>query len=381
MTETTTTAVRPFTVRISEQDLRDLRERLERTRWPDEPRGAGWSYGVRRDYARELADRWRANYDWRGHEAELNRFPQFTTSIDGQDVHFLHVRSPEPGALPLVLTHGWPGPYTELLPLVGPLADPRAHGADPADAFHVVVPSIPGFGFSGPTRETGWDVARIARAWAELMARLGYERYGAQGGDFGSLISPELGRVAPDRVAGVHVNALVTAPPDDDPAALEGLADKDLARLARLRRWHQELSGYAAIQSTRPQTLAFALADSPAGLLAWYADWWAGHGDKVGALDPDALLTNLSVAWFTGTAASAARLYRESAALWGSPPQRSAVPVGVAVFAGDSSIRRFAECAHAVVRWTEFDAGGHFAAMEAPDLLAGDVRAFFRPLR
>ncbi|MQY06633.1 epoxide hydrolase family protein [Actinomadura macrotermitis] len=369
--------IRPFRIDVPQADLDDLRERLLHTRWPDELPGAGWSYGTPTGYVRALADRWTSSFDWRAQEAALNAFPQFTTEIDGQRVHFAHVRSPEPDALPLILTHGWPGTFAEFRRMIGPLTDPRAHGGDPADAFHVVVPSLPGFAFSGPTREPGWGIERIARAWAELMRRLGYDRYGAQGGDFGSKISPELGRVAPERVVGVHVNALITTPSDD---LMDGLSDSDQRRLASLKRWHREFSGYAMVQSTRPQSLAFALADSPAGLLAWYGDWFAAHGDGVDDLDPDEVLTHVAVHWLTGTAPSAARLYREAAASWGVPPRVSPVPLGAAVFAGDAAVRRFAEREHRVVRWTEYDAGGHFAAMHVPDLLVTDVRAFFREL-
>jgi epoxide hydrolase len=340
--------------------------------------GVGWDYGVPIGYVKELAEYWRDGYDWRAAEARLNGFPQFTTEIDGQNVHFLHVRSPEPDALPLILTHGWPGSVAEFLDVIGPLADPRAHGGDPSDAFHVVAPSIPGFGFSGATREAGWGIRRVARAWAELMRRLGYDRYGAQGGDAGSLISPELGRLDPERVVGVHVNALVpTSPPPED--ELEGLTEAEQARLAGLKRW-EELSGYAVIQGTRLQTLAYALADSPVGQLGWYADWFAAHGDKVGVLDRDAILTNVMLYWLSGTVGSAARLYKEMADVW-EPAERSPVPTGVAVFPGDLSVRRFVEREHDVVHWSEFDRGGHFPTMEVPELLVGDVRAFFRPLR
>jgi pimeloyl-ACP methyl ester carboxylesterase len=266
----------------------------------------------------------------------------------------------------------------EFLGVIGVLADPVAHGGGAGDAFHVVVPSIPGFGFSGPTRESGWGIRRIARAWAELMRRLGYGRYGAQGGDAGSLISPELGRHDPERIVGVHVNALVpTSDPSED--ELEGLTEVEQARLAGLARW-EEHSGYAVIQGTRPQTLAYALADSPVGQLAWYADWYAAHGEKVGVLDRDLILTNVMLYWPTGTAGSAARLYKEMADIW-EPAERSPVPTGVAVFPGDPSVRRFVEMEHEVVHWSEFGHGGHFAAMEAPDLFVGDVREFFRWFR
>ncbi|MGI5272592.1 epoxide hydrolase family protein [Nonomuraea sp. CA-218870] len=375
--------IRPFRIDIPQADLDDLRERLARTRWPDELDGAGWSYGVPVPYARALAEYWRTGFDWRAQEAALNAFPQFTTEIDGQNVHFLHVRSPEPDALPLLVTHGWPGSVVEFMNVIGPLTDPRAHGGDPADAFHVIAPSIPGFGFSGPTRERGWDLARVAAAWKELMGRLGYERYGTQGGDFGAAVSPEVGRLDPGRVVGVHVNGGLGFP-SGDPAELEGLTEAEQARLARYG--DQDAVGYAMIQATRPQTLAYGLHDSPAGQLAWIAEKFKEWTDPArelpeDAVDRDQLLANISVYWLTGTAGSAARIYKESAPAWGKPPEPSALPHGVAVFAGDPGIRRFAEREHKVVHWSEFDRGGHFAAMEAPDLLVGDVRAFFRLVR
>jgi epoxide hydrolase len=365
-----------YRIDIPDSALDDLRERLARTRWPDELPGADWSYGVPLARVRELAAYWADGYDWRAHEARLNAFPQFTTVIDGEDVHFLHVRSPEPGALPLVLSHGWPSTVADFLSLIGPLSDPRAYGGDPADAFHLVVPSLPGYGFSGPTHSAGWDVSRIARAWATLMSRLGYPHYGAHGGDWGARISPELGRVAPSHVVGVHTNAFVAFPAGD----VEGLGPAELERLDGLRRWREERSGYATIQGTRPQTLAYGLADSPVGQLGWYTEWFDDYGDNVGSIDRDAILTNVMVYWLTGTAGSAARLYREAAASWG-PSEPSEVPLGVAVFPGDSTVRRFVEREHKVVHWSEFDRGGHFAALQAPDLLTADLRTFFRPLR
>jgi pimeloyl-ACP methyl ester carboxylesterase len=373
-------SIRPFHISVPEDALDDLRSRLARTRWPDELPDAGWSYGVPLARVRELAEYWRTGYDWRRHEARLNSFPQFTTVIDGQTIHFLHVRSPEPSALPLILTHGWPSTVADFCEVVGPLTDPRAYGADPATAFHVVVPSLPGFGFSGPTTEAGWDVTRIAHAWAELMRRLGYPRYGAQGGDWGARISPALARVAPSSVVGVHANAFVALPPGDA-GALEDLSAAERERLAGLTRWREERSGYAQIQSTRPQTLAYAIADSPVGQLAWYAEWFDDYGEKVGSVSRDALLTNVTVYWLTGTAGSAARLYREAAASWGRPAERSPVPLGIAVFPGDSTVRRFAERDHNVVHWSEFPRGGHFASLQAPDLLIKDVRDFFAALR
>ena len=252
----------PFRVEIPQADLDDPHRRLDGTRWPDELPGAGRSRGVPLGYLKELAAYWRTSYDWRAAEARLNQFPQFTTVIDGVRVHLLHVRSPEPRALPLLLTHGWPGSVAEFLHVIGPLTDPGAHGGDPADAFHLVIPSIPGYGFSGPAREPGWDFARIAAAWAELMRRLGYDRYAAQGGDVGALISLTLAGLHPERVAGVHVNFL-PAPPPGDPAQLAGLSEAEQARLGRMARFAADLSGYMKVQSTRPQTLAYGLTDSP----------------------------------------------------------------------------------------------------------------------
>ncbi|MFG1966265.1 epoxide hydrolase family protein [Nonomuraea sp. NPDC049028] len=380
---TFTTEISPFRIDIPQSALDDLHDRLARTLWPDELPGVGWSYGIPVSYVRRLAEYWRTGYDWREHEAALNEYPQFTTEIDGQNVHFLHVRSPEPDALPLVLTHGWPGSIVEFMKIIGPLTDPRGHGGDPADAFHVVAPSIPGFAFSGPTRETGWDLSRVARAWAELMSRLGYERYGAQGGDSGSVISPELGRFAPDRVAGVHVNGALGFP-TFDPAEMEGLTETELARMQQYA--DNDRSGYAMIQATRPQTVAFGLHDSPAAQLAWivekFKEWTdPAHDLPEDAVDLDQMLTDVTIYWLTRTAASSARLYKEGSAQWGTPVERSEVPHGVAVFPGDGGIRRIAEREHNVIHWSEYDRGGHFAAMEAPDLLVDDVRAFFRKVR
>ncbi|KAA5833559.1 epoxide hydrolase family protein [Saccharopolyspora hirsuta] len=374
----------PFRIEVPPEALDDLRERLARTRWPGEIPGVGWSYGVQQDYLAELVEYWRADYDWRRHEARLNSFPQFTTVIDDQRVHFLHVRSPEPDAIPLIITHGWPSTVHDFVDVIGPLTDPRAHGGDPADAFHVVAPSLPGFAFSGPTTRPGWGVNRIARAWAELMHRLGYERYGAQGGDFGSIVSPELGRVAPGNVLGVHVNALVNASVASDPADLARLSAAERERAVRNQELWYEHSGYAVQMSTRPQTLAYALNDSPTGQLAWnlesFVDWDPARTEQT-PIDRDAILTDVTIFWLTGTAGSAARLYLESADGWGRRPERTAVPTGVANFAGDGAIRGLAELSHEITRWTSFRTGGHFASLQAPDLLVDDIRAFFRTVR
>jgi epoxide hydrolase len=375
--------ITPFRIDIPQADLDDLRDRLVRTRWPDQVPEAGWDYGIPLEYMRELAAYWREQYDWRVHEARLNSFDQFTTMIDGARVHFLHVRSAVPGAMPLIITHGWPGSVVEFMNVIGPLSDPAAFGGSPADAFHLVIPSIPGYGFSGPTRDRGWDVRRVARAWAELMSRLGYARYGAQGGDWGSSISRELGRADFEHVAGVHLNMLFPVT-GDEPA---DLTEVERARLQRLREFRATGSGYGAIQSTRPQTLAYGLTDSPAGQLAWitekFSEWT--DGGLPGSVDRDQLLTNVTVYWLTGTAGSSARLYYETARsrAWSPAGSGTGAPTGVAVFPREIAppIRRFAEQSENIVHWSEFDRGGHFAAMEVPDLLVGDVREFFRPLR
>jgi epoxide hydrolase len=374
--------IQPFRIDIPQADLDDLHDRLDRTRWPDQLPGVGWDYGIPLDYVQELAGYWRSSYDWRDHERRLNEFPQFTTSIDGQNIHFLHVRSPEPDALPLVMTHGWPGSIVEFMEVIGPLTDPRAHGGDPADSFDLVVPAIPGYGFSGPTRDRGWNVHRVAQAWDELMGRLGYRRYGAQGGDWGSSISRELGLIAGEHIIGVHLNMLSPVPSDK-----VELSDEDKARVETLQRFRATGSGYGAIQSTRPQTLAYGLTDSPAGQLAWitekFGEWTDGDLPD-DAVDRDQLLTNVTLYWLTGTAGSSALLYYEAARsrAWG-PPATSTVPTGVAVFPKEIAqpVRRLAELSNNIVHWTEFDRGGHFAAMEEPDLLVGDVREFFRKLR
>ncbi|MFD0692227.1 epoxide hydrolase family protein [Actinomadura fibrosa] len=384
--------MRPFRVDIPEDDLDDLRSRLARTRWPDELPGTAWTRGIPLGYVRELAEHWRCRYDWRSAEAALNRHPQFLTEIDGATIHVLHAESPEPDALPLVATHGWPGSVAEFRDVIGPLTDPRAHGGDPADAFHLVVPSIPGFGFSRPLRTPGWNARRVAGAWAELMRRLGYGRFAAHGGDAGSVVSLELGRAVPDRLAGVHVSMLLTFP-SGAAGELDGLGGRDRERLARLARFEAELSGYMKLQSTRPQTLAYALTDSPAGQLAWIAErfreWNYAAGVPEDAVDRDHMLTTVSIYWLTATAGSAAQHYYEGAedlrrAARGEPPPPLTVPVGVAVFPDDvlPPVRRLAERdVPGITRWTEFERGGHFPAMEEPDALVGDIRAFFRPLR
>jgi len=384
-------AIHPFRVEIPQADLDDLHDRLARTRWPDELPGVGWSRGVPLGYLQELAGYWRDGYDWRGQEARLNQLPQFITEIDGQRIHFLHVRSPEADALPLIVTHGYPGSVVEFLDLVGPLTDPRAHGGDPADAFHLVVPSLPGYGFSTPVREPGWAMGRTSRAWVELMARLGYDRYGGQGGDIGAGVTGMLANLDPGHVVGVHLNsdplavAAVALPPGDE-ADKAAVTDAHRASLEWMRRFQADGLGYLELQRTRPQTVAYALTDSPVGQLAWivekFKEWTDPAADlPEDAVDRDQLLTNVSVYWFTGTGASAAQFLYETAHAqdWPGPAD---VPQGWAVFAAnDDLVRRLVDPDGRIEHWSEFDRGGHFAAMEAPDLLVEDVRAFFRKLR
>jgi microsomal epoxide hydrolase len=374
--------IRPFRVDIPQSAIDDLRQRLGKTRWPDELPGVGWDYGIPLSDVKELARHWATDYSWREHEARLNEFPQFTTTVDGQTVHFLHVRSSEPNAIPLLITHGWPGSVVEFMNVIEPFVDPVRHRGNAKDAFHVVAPSIPGFGFSGPTLERGWDVKRVAAAWAQLMQRLGYERYGAQGGDWGSAISRQLGLIDPAHVIGIHLNTLAT-PSSGDPDEMKLLSEREKGYIEAANRFRQQGSGYFMIQSSRPQTLAYGLTDSPAGLLAWIAEKFHEWSDQ--PIDRDQMLTNISVYWFTGTANSASRLYYEfghSGSSWGRV-ETSTVPTGVAVFPREIAppIRRFAERSNNIAHWSEVDRGGHFAAMEQPDLLVDDVRSFFQTLR
>lgn len=372
----------PFTLSISESDLDDLRDRLDRTRYTTEVPGADPAYGASLTQVREMARYWRHEFDWRAIEARLASFPQFTTMIDGQPIHFLHVRSAEPDAFPIVLTHGWPGSFAEFVDMIGPLVDPVAHGGRAEDAFHVVVPSFPGYAFSTPVTESGWGSARVAAAWDTLMARLGYERYGAHGGDGGSFVGRELGILAPAGLVGTHVLQLFSFP-SGDPAEFEKLGPKDFEALEILKDFG-EISAFATLQSTRPQTLAHALADSPVGQLAW--NELMASFDRPTALTRDQILTNVSLYWFTNTAGSSARQYKEDArfnAGDGIATRINHSPTGVSVFANDfRSIRTFAERDNTrIVFWKEHEVGGHFAAMEVPDVLVADLREFFRSLR
>ncbi|UOX86983.1 epoxide hydrolase [Amycolatopsis sp. FBCC-B4732] len=377
--------ITPFRIDVPQAALDDLRNRLANTRWPDQPADTGWRLGAPVDYVRELAEYWRTGFDWRAQEARLNAFPQFTTTIDGTNVHFLHVVSPEPSATPVLLTHGWPGSIVEFLDVIGPLTDPRAYGGDPADALTVVVPSIPGYGFSGPTPTPDWGPDRVARAFASLMTSLGYERFAAHGGDWGAIISRELAVQFPSRLLGIHVTMLASAVVRT-PADLEGLADQALGRrsLEKGQAFSMSGTGYAMIQATKPQTLAYGLHDSPAGQLAWIAEKFRSFSNTTAdVIDRDDLLADVSIYWFTETANSSARLYAALTGGWGAPPPANTVPTAVAVFPDDIGlpIRELAERTDKIVRWTEFPSGGHFAALEEPDALIGDLRTFLRSLR
>jgi pimeloyl-ACP methyl ester carboxylesterase len=388
---TTSEEIRPFRIDIPQRDLDDLRYRLEHARIAGDLPGVGWTRGVPRDYLRSLIAYWRERYDWRAQERQLNAFPQYLTELDGQDIHFIHLRSPEPTALPLLVTHGYPGSVAEFTRILGPLTDPRAHGGDPADAFHVVAPSLPGYGFSTPLREPGWEVGRTSRAWIELMRRLGYSRYGTHGGDIGSGVSGMVGGLDRDRVVGVHVNSDLAGAAamagDMVPVDLSVLTDDERKRLDDLKRPLAEGYGYLKLQSTRPQTVGYALADSPTGQLAWivekFKEWTNQTRDlPEDAVDRDQFLTNVSLYWFTASGASSGNFLYEAAHHyeWGAgatnPHQ------GWAMFGGkDDIIRKLFNPDGTIEHWTEYDEGGHFPAMECPELLVDDLRRFFRPLR
>ncbi|WP_434739753.1 epoxide hydrolase family protein [Micromonospora sp. SH-82] len=381
--------MRPFRVDIAQDAVDDLRSRLAATRWPDPTPDVGWSRGVPQHYLRQLVDYWIDGFDWRAAEARINEFPQYLTTLDGTTVHFLHVRSPEPNAVPLLLTPGWPGSFVEFLDVIGPLTDPRAHGADPDEAFDVVVPSLPGFGFSGPITEHGWTVPRVAGMWASLMASLGYRRYLPQGGDLGTFVSLLLGLTDSEHVLGTHVNFLFT-PPTGDPHELDGLEPADLARLQQLAET-TDGQGYMKVQATRPQTLGYALTDSPVGQLAWivekFLEWTAADKVPEDAVDRDWLLTNAALYWFTATAGSSAHFYYDNAPFLPTsstaPQPLPAVPgpLGVAVYPQDITlpVRRLAEQRMpSIVHWAEQPRGGHFAALEQPELFVADLRSFRR---
>jgi epoxide hydrolase len=374
-----------FEIRVDDSVLDDLRNRLASARLPDQIEGTGWEYGIPVDYVRELVDYWRDTYDWRAHEARLNELAHFRTSIDGQSIHFIHARSPHADAFPLLLTHGWPGSVVEFLDVIARLTDPEAHGGSAADAFHVVVPSLPGYGFSEPTRTRGWDVTRIARAFTELMRRLGYERYGAQGGDWGAQVATRIGAIDAEHCAAIHLNMPLADRPEE-PIQLTEAEQADLAVIAHFRR---EESGYAQEQGTKPQTLGVALNDSPAGLLAWIVEkfrtWSDCYGHPENAFTRDQLITNVMTYWVTQTITSSTRLYWERVHVDApdDAPVYVGVPTGIARYPKEPLRipRPWVERRYNVTHWVDMPRGGHFAAMEQPALFVDDLRSFFRTVR
>ncbi|WP_097272742.1 epoxide hydrolase family protein [Streptomyces sp. TLI_55] len=375
--------VRPFTVSIPESEIDDLKQRLARTRWPDPETVGDWSQGVRAENAKSLIDYWEHGYDWRRLESELNRFPQFLTEIDGLDIHFLHVRSKNPDALPLLLTHGWPGSILDFLKLIGPLTDPVSFGGDAADSFDVVVPSLPGFGFSQKPTQTGWTVSRIASAWAELMRRLGYTKWAAQGGDWGAVVTTALGATQPEGLVGIHLNTQYAFPariPDT-------LTPEQRDAVDTLALYTGELGGSNHLQGTKPETVGFALADSPVGQAAWIYEKFQSKTDNRGlaedALAIDDILDAISLYWFTNSAASSGRIYWENRTLTFAGPKVS-LPVAVTAFPKDIPRvpRSWIEDTYSnLIHYTEADKGGHFAALEQPEILVSEIRTGLRALR
>jgi hypothetical protein len=377
--------IRPFRIEIPQADLDDLRDRLARTRWPARLPGPEWSRGVPVAYLRELAEYWHTKYDWRAQEAQLNTFPQYTTEIDGQRIHFAHVRSPEPDALPLIITHSWPNSLAEFTKIIGPLADPRAHGGDPGRAFHVVAPSLPGFPFSPfpePADERPWSIERVARTWAELMRRLGYERYGAHGNDAGAMVSPALAAADSRHMVGVHITSGLGIP-FGDPAELPELTDEERAGLEPLALMFAGGSGYGPYLANRPQTLGYGFSDSPVAQLAYLLerfkefDGWAKAERPDDYIDRDQLLTNASLYWLTGTGGSSSWPYYEGAA--GMPADQAKVPTGLSH--GSPGVRRLAERGNDIAHWSDNHSPSHMVAMAVPDVLVDDIRRFFGGLR
>ena len=377
-------ATTPFRIAVPDEDLDDLRRRLARTRWPEPECVDDWSQGIPLDYTRELAAYWADGYDWRAREAQLNRFDQFTTEIDGLDIHFIHQRSPHDDAFPLIITHGWPGSIVEFHKVIEPLTDPTAHGGRAEDAFHVVCPSLPGYGFSGKPTRTGWGIGKVAEAWETLMTRLGYDRYGAQGGDWGGAVTTTIGRNAGDinHCAGIHLNMPIAFPP----AGMTTPTPAEQAALESMEQYQKWDSGYSKQQSTRPQTLGYGLVDSPAGQLAWIVEkFWSwmdcdGHPENV--LTKDELIDNVMMYWATASAASSARMYWESFTFFGEFG-RVELPTGIAAFPKEifRAPRHWCEAIYNVTHWTAMPRGGHFAAFEQPELFVDDVRAFFATVR
>ena len=379
-----TEAVVPFTLNVPEQTIEDLRSRLARTRWPDREVVPDWSQGAPLAGIQALCDYWANRYDWRRCEARLNALGQFRTTIDGLGIHFLHVRSPNPEAMPLLLTHGWPGSVVEFLDVAGPLNDPAAHGGAASDAFHLVIPSLPGYGFSDKPTTVGWGVERIAAAWITLMKRLGYDRFVAQGGDWGAAVTTAIGAINPPECLGIHLNMPIVQPPTEEVA---DLTEREKTAMASLASFYEHETGYSKQQGTRPQTLGYGLTDSPAGQAAWIYEkfhaWTDNDGTPESAVNLDRMLDNITVYWLTASATSSARLYWES--LTSSFNGRSLdLPVGVTIFPKEimRPSRRLAERRFSnIIHWNEVSAGGHFAALEEPEVFISEIRDCVRPLR
>ncbi|GAA2697897.1 epoxide hydrolase family protein [Actinoplanes palleronii] len=379
----TSALIRPFTVSIADAEIDDLKRRLAATRWPDPETVGDWSQGVRVANVRSLVEHWEHRYDWRRFESDLHQFPQFLTEIDGLDIHFIHVRSKNPGAIPLILTHGWPGSIVEFLKLIGPLTDPVAYGADAADSFDVVIPSLPGFGFSQKPATTGWTVSRIASAWVELMNRLGYARWAAQGGDWGAVVTTALGAMQPEGLLGIHLNT-----PFAFPARIpDTLSPEQRYAVDTLARYTGDLGGSNHLQSTKPETVGIALADSPAGQAAWIYEKFQSKTDNRGlaedALSVDDMLDAISLYWFTNSAASSGRIYWENRSGTFAGPKLT-LPVAVTVFPRDIPRlpRSWIEDTYSnLIHYGEADRGGHFAALEQPEILVSEIRAGLRTLR
>ena len=381
-------AVRPFTIQVDQAVLEDLDRRLALTRYPNRIEDSNWADGTALGYLKELVKYWRTAYDWRAREKALNRWSHFKTRIDGMDLHFIHQRSRHKDALPLMLVHGWPGSFVEFQKVIGPLTDPTSHGGKAEDAFHVIIPSLPGFGFSDAPRTRGWNNDRMAEMFGKLMTRLGYKRYGTQGGDWGASISAWLGRNHPGQCVGVHLNFVTAGPPRGGERQYEGLKPQEIARIRERRAFMADETGYSRIQGTKPQTLGYGLNDSPAGLAAWIVEkfrtWSDCDGDVEKQFTKDELLTNVMVYWVTGSITSSTRIYYETRHSPGLGKRgRVEVPVGCAIFPKELvyAPRRWAETRFNVTHWTEMPRGGHFAAMEEPGLLVGDIRTFFATIR
>lgn len=380
--------IEPFTIQVEDSLLEDLFERLDRTRWPDEI-GTDWSYGTDMTYLKELCHYWRHDFDWGAQQAALNRFDHFTTHVDQLKVHFIHQKSKSENALPLIITHGWPGSIAEFREIIGPLTAPEMHGGDAGDAFHVVCPSIPGYGFSDAPREPGFDQKRAAEVNVQLMQQLGYEHYGAQGGDWGSAISSWMAVVAPEQVFGIHLNLIFAGYPSHKENPFEGVTEEEQARLSDRQAFMKKETGYQQIQGSKPQTLGYGLNDSPAGLAAWITEkfrtWTDCGGNIENSISKDQLLTNIMIYWITQSITSSTRLYYESAHSENDLSKHGKIetPTGCAIFPGELYLppRVWAEEIYNVQHWSEMAEGGHFAAMEKPHLLVEDLRKFFRRFR